>query len=271
GADDHDPPSLVVKVLWPRLRMDNAASEVGHARPLRSMALRVAVVALTHHEEIRGEAARLAGVDPRRVDGPAGVDARPAGPIDAVPVADVAAEAILVDDLAYVLQDLGGGGKRGAGPGFEAVAERIKIAVGTDPRKAMGDPRPAEGGLRLQHDEAELRTLAREVVGATDAGHAGTDDQHIEVLGRRGPSSGLVHLGPLPPHATNIDARDDCETSILAATIADDRADVVPYALRATSPTAPSRRQRPSGAREATDPRERRNDCAASFRLRRES
>ena len=52
--------------------------------------------------------------------------------------------------------------------------------------------------LRLEHDEARARTLLRQVIGAADAGDAGADDQHVEVLGGRGGGADLsldVHGG----------------------------------------------------------------------------
>ena len=51
------------------------------------------------------------------------------------PVADVAAEIVLVDDLAQVAEDLGGGRDRRAGPRLEAVAEGVEVAVGADAGK----------------------------------------------------------------------------------------------------------------------------------------
>ena len=58
--------------------------------------------------------------------------------VDAVVVADVAAEVVLVDHLAHVLQDLGRGRDRRAGPGLEAVAEGVEVAVGADARDSGG-------------------------------------------------------------------------------------------------------------------------------------
>ena len=72
GADHDDLLARVVEILRPGLRVDDAALEVVHALPLRRVALRVAVVALAHPQEVGGEAQRLAGVGARGVDGPAG-------------------------------------------------------------------------------------------------------------------------------------------------------------------------------------------------------
>ena len=179
----------VVQVLGPGLRVDDPAAEPVHPRPLGRVALRVPVVALAHPEEAGREAHRLAGVRPDGLDGPEALRARPARRGDLVPVADVPAEVVLLDDLAHVLEDLGGGRDRRAGPGLEAVAEGVEVAVRPDARVAVGEPGAAEAVLDLEDDEAGPGALLREVVGPTDAGDARADDQHVDVLGlpRRGP------------------------------------------------------------------------------------
>src|SRR5262249_50661830 len=68
---------LVVEVCRPGLRMHDPALEAIHSRPLRCVAFGVAVIALTHPEEIAGEAYSLAGVGAPRRDGPACIVARP--------------------------------------------------------------------------------------------------------------------------------------------------------------------------------------------------
>ena len=100
-------------------------------------------------------------------------------------VADSLAEAGVLDHLAHVLQDLGGGRDRRAGPGLEAVAEGVEIAVGADAGVAVRDPGAAEGVLRLEHQEARARRLRGEVPGGADAGDAGADDDDVEDLGGR--------------------------------------------------------------------------------------
>jgi hypothetical protein len=161
----------------------------------------MAIVALAQEEETRGEPHRLAGVGAHGVDGPAVVCAGPARAVDPVTVANVAGQIVLVDDLAHVLEDLGSRGDGRADPRLEAIAERIEVAVGADPRESMGDPGPAEALLGLEHDETGAGALLREVVRGADAGDAGTDDQHIEMLHLRarlrGARLGRVHvLGP---------------------------------------------------------------------------
>jgi hypothetical protein len=142
----------------------------------------VAVVALAHPQEVGGEGERLAGVEAGGLDGPEVLGAGPARAVDAVAVANVAGEVVLVDDLVHVAQNLGGGGDGRARPGLEAVAEGIEVAIGADAGEAMGDPGPPEAALRVEHDEAGARTLPGEVVGSAHPGDAGADDEHVEML-----------------------------------------------------------------------------------------
>ena len=200
-ADHQHLLALVVEVIGPGLRVHDAALVLVHARPFGRVALRMPVVALAHPKERGGEAHAFAGVAARGLDGPALVLARPAGRGDLVLVADVAGELVLVDDLAHVAQDLGGGGDRLAGPGLEAVSEGVQVAVGPDARILVSGPGAAEALLAFEHDEARARALLGQVIRAADTGNAGTDDQDVEMLGAwfglgcrcLRPVQGLVH------------------------------------------------------------------------------
>ena len=70
GADDQDLLALVVEILRPGLRVDDAALVFVHVRPVRRVALRVPVIALAHPQEVGGEAGSLAGVVLGRLDRP---------------------------------------------------------------------------------------------------------------------------------------------------------------------------------------------------------
>ena len=164
--------------------MNDRALELGHVLPLRRIALGVAVIALAHPEEIRGEANRLAGVGSRGFDGPEIFLARPFGRGDGVLIADVAGEIVFLDHLAHVFQDFGGARDRRAGPWLEAVAEGMEVAVGADAGITVGAPGAAERLLRFERDESRSRALRREMIGRADAGDAGARDQHVEMLGR---------------------------------------------------------------------------------------
>src|SRR5207302_9583902 len=92
-------------------------------------------------------------------------------------------EPVIVDDLAHMAQDLGGGCDRRASPRLEAIAEGIEVTIGAYPGIAMRDPGAAEGILRFERDKARAGALFCQMVGGADAGNAGPDDQHVKVLG----------------------------------------------------------------------------------------
>src|SRR5262249_18538445 len=148
-------------------------------------------------------------VAPRAFDSPAVGAARPAGRRDLVLIANVAAEIVLVDHLAHIGADFRRRGDRLAGPRLEAIAEGVQIAVGADAGIAMRPPGAAEAPERPQHHEALVRTLLRQVIGAADAGDAGADDEHIDMLAsilRRAPLQRrrLAHINRSPAHTKSI-------------------------------------------------------------------
>ena len=178
--------------------MNDAAFVVGHARPLRRVALAVAIIALAHPQEARSDPEGVAGVGAHALDRPSLVLPRPRGAVDAVAVADMAREVVLLDHLAHVGQDFLRRRDRLAGPRLEAIAEGVEVAVRADAGIAMGEPGAAEALLRLQHHEAGARELVGQVIGATDARDAGADDQHVDMVGglgsgRRQGNSGIGH------------------------------------------------------------------------------
>ena len=100
-----------------------------------------------------------------------------------MPVADVAGEIVLLDHLAHVGEDLGGGGDRRTPPRLEAIAEGVEVAVGADAGIAVRPPGAAEALLHVEHDEGLAGTLLGEVIGPANPGDAGAGDQDVEVLG----------------------------------------------------------------------------------------
>src|SRR5262245_43021912 len=175
-------------------------------------------------------------------------------------VADVAAEVVLVDDLAHVLQDFCCSGNGCAGPGLEAVAERVEVAVGTDAREAVRDPCAAEACLRLEHDKGGAGALLGEVIGAADSRDAGADDQNVEVFGfpggRHGPGIPGVHKLEPPFCAGEVTRRFD--TGRTAAVKDRSRVD----GERLTWPSLPSRL--PPASRVVRVPALRRGPTAAA-------
>src|SRR5690606_26426975 len=92
GANHDDVLALEIDIFRPGLRMNDLALEVAHAFPVGRIAFGMAVIALTHPEEVAGEDALLACVALPRNNGPALLVARPGGRRDPVVVADMAAE-----------------------------------------------------------------------------------------------------------------------------------------------------------------------------------
>src|SRR6187431_600828 len=165
--------------------MHQAAFEALHAKPLGRVALGVAVVALAHPQEARGELHpfRLpVGTHADDLELPTAGFGGPSVGLNRVPVANVLSQRILDNHVLHISQDLGAGGDRWAHPWLESVAEGEQVAVRTDAGEAMRTPRATETVLRLQHDERLGRTLMLQVPGRSDAGDAGADDDNIEVF-----------------------------------------------------------------------------------------
>ena len=184
GADHDHPLVPVVEVFRPVLRMDDAALERRHLRPVRRIALGMAVVTLAHPEETGGETQLLSGVGALGDDGPKVVRIRPVRRKDAMAVADMGVETVFGDHFGHIRFDFRRGGDRRTGPRLEAIAEGVEIAVGADAGVAMRAPGAAEAILRFQRHEAGARALFGQVIGGADAGDSGADDHHVEVFGR---------------------------------------------------------------------------------------
>src|SRR5207302_197776 len=105
AADDDDALPGVVEILRPVLRMDDLALEAIHAFEARRVALIVAVVAGTHHQEVRGDDDALTRVGAFGLDGPLRIFAGPLGPQHLVLVADLLVDAELPRRLLDVGQD----------------------------------------------------------------------------------------------------------------------------------------------------------------------
>jgi hypothetical protein len=163
--------------------MHDLALVVGHPSPFRCVALRVPVIPLTHPEKIGGEPETFAGIRPGRLERPKIFAARPACQRDLVMVTDVAADIVLLDDFAHVVEDLSSGCDWRTGPWLEAIAEGVKVAIRPNAGIAMGEPCTTKAFLRLEDDKARPGALLREVIRTTDPGDSRPDDHDIEVLG----------------------------------------------------------------------------------------
>ena len=142
----------------------------------------VVVVTLAHPEKACRyrplPAAGLVGDGQR----PAPARRRPLRIGDLLAVTNMLIEIVLGDDLAHVVENFFRRGDGRPGPGFEAIAEGVEIAVGTDAWIAMGNPGATKAGLILQHDEALVGGLRLQVIGTADARDAGAHNDHIEML-----------------------------------------------------------------------------------------
>ena len=124
----------------------------------------------------------LAAVGLLGLDGPEILLARPARVQDAMLVANVFGEIVVLDHLVHVGADFGGGRDRRPDPWLEAVAESMQIGIGADARIFVGPPGAAKGLLHLEDHEARAWHLGAQMPGAADAGNAGADDQHVEMF-----------------------------------------------------------------------------------------
>src|SRR5882757_6289193 len=100
----------------------------------------MAIIALAHPEEIGGEGPRFAAILIDRFDGPQPGFAGPTRRVDAMAIANVLCEIVLVDHLAHIGANFRRGRNRRTGPRLEAVTEGVQIAVGPDARIFMGPP-----------------------------------------------------------------------------------------------------------------------------------
>src|SRR5262249_6913916 len=196
---DHDHVlARIVEIVWPGLRMYDAAAETGHTRPLGRIALGVPVVTLAHPQEIRREPEHLAGFELAGFDRPQLVGTRPTRGIDPMLIADMSGKAVLLDHLAHIFENFRGGRDRCTCPRLEAISEGVEGAIRPDARVAVSKPGSAETAVRFERDKTRVRTLLGQVVRSAPPGNSGPDDQHVEMFG-----CCLCHLGrPLPPIAT---------------------------------------------------------------------
>jgi hypothetical protein len=100
-----------------------------------------------------------------------------------VPVADVLAEVVLVNNLVEVGEDLFARRDRRAAPRLEPVAVGEQVAVGAHPRVPVGPPRSAPVVLGVQDDEGLVGGLVPQVVRGADTGDPSADDEDIDVTG----------------------------------------------------------------------------------------
>ena len=100
-----------------------------------------------------------------------------------VVITDMSVQVIFEDNLTQIMKNLLRRGDRRLGPGLESITKGIKVTVGTDAGIGMSEPGATEALHLFQHQEAFSRALLPQVVGRTNAGYAGTNDNYIKMLG----------------------------------------------------------------------------------------
>src|SRR5690242_6214979 len=186
GADHDDFLAVGFQIIRPTLRMNDPALEIFCPLPSRGVALRMPIIALAHPQKAGGEGRGFTAVGLDRLDGPTVGLVRPTRRNNIVTVSNMLIEFVFGDHLAHVGPYLRSTRDWRARPRLESIAERVKIAVGTDARIAVRKPRTAKALLGFENDEAGTRKLFRQMIRAANAGNAGADDQHIEMLHRLG-------------------------------------------------------------------------------------
>ncbi|GLZ48717.1 hypothetical protein Acsp06_49020 [Actinomycetospora sp. NBRC 106375] len=100
-----------------------------------------------------------------------------------MPRAQVRTETVLGDDLVEIAEDLVAGRDRRTVPRLEPVGVGVEVAVGAHTREALGPPGAAVPLLGVEHDDAVVSEVFPQVVRRPDPGHAGSDDQDVDVPG----------------------------------------------------------------------------------------
>src|SRR4029077_12522123 len=179
--------------------------EAVQAFPLGLVGLGMVVVTLAHPQEARGVPPLLPGVVPGDLGGPPAVLGGPVRRGDAVLVADVLIEVVVLDDLVEVGEDLLARRDRRAAPRLEPVAVGEQVTVGAYTRVPMRPPGPAPVVLGVQDYEGSVGELVPQMVGGADTGDPGADDEDVDVagvldllavLGRSGRGCSRRHDGP---------------------------------------------------------------------------
>jgi hypothetical protein len=170
-------------VLW----VHNLTAESVATREFRGVALVVAVVPASAEDPVRADLHQflgaLRGAEALDIDRPARVITRPRRAQNLVVEPNFGVNAVLRDGFAQVGQNLV---RRRDGilvaPGFELVAERMQIGVRTNPGISEQIPRATGCAACLKDGVRPAGVFLLQVVGGTDAGDAGSDDQDVDTL-----------------------------------------------------------------------------------------
>jgi hypothetical protein len=152
--------------------------DAGEARRVARLVVEVAAAQV---EKAGRDHDRFAVAD--GVHRPAGVLGGPGRALHLAPEADVPVDAGLGGGIANVAEDCRAVRDRlGLRPRPEPVAEGVHVGIGPHPGIPKQIPRPPDGGARLKNRVRLAREGRLQVVGGADAGQAGADDQHVDVV-----------------------------------------------------------------------------------------
>ena len=187
APDDHHRRVGTVEVVGPVLGVDDRPLETIDILEIGDVAPVVAVVAAAGEQEAAGELDRRARVRALGDDVPPGGRTRPVGREDAVAEADAAIDALVPRGVLDVAADVVavGDGLRPR-PGSERVAQGEHVRVRAHPRVAKQVPGPPDGVPGLEDGVGRPRARRLQMVTGGDARQAGTDDEHVQMLGRGG-------------------------------------------------------------------------------------
>ncbi len=186
GTDDHHAFAVVVEVFGPFLRMHDASREALATREYRRVAVLVAVVTRAHQQEAAAYLPRLSSFTGLEVERPCAVFSRPLRTDQAVPEANSFFDVVLGGRFPDVPED-----RRTVRdcfcifPGFEAVAERVHVAVRANARVAKQVPGSAYPVTAFQDDEVDAGKRGLKMARSPDARQAGTDDDYLVILAGR--------------------------------------------------------------------------------------
>ncbi len=182
-ADHNDLLARVVEVRRPVLRVHDLPLEALAALEVRGEAFVVAVVAAGAENPGRADLHEFFGVGALDIDNPARVVAGPRRAQHLVVEAHLVVDAVFGCGLTQIGQDfVGGGDGVVVAPRLELVTEGVQIGVRADAGVAEQIPGAAGGAAGLQDGVGLVRVLFLQVVGGTDAGNAGADDEYIDML-----------------------------------------------------------------------------------------
>ena len=193
AADHHHILAAVIEVFRPQLRVDKFALEQFTAFEIGGVARFIAVIAGAHQQVLTAQLERLGLIAALYLQRPGGAFTAPVGLEYLVLEADVLLDAVFLGRFCDIAADRRAvSDRQRVGPGFEVVAKGEHVRVGTDARVTEQIPGTAQRFSAFEDGEALAGAMLHQVIGRTDAGQAGTNDQDIQVFDRHGGSSGFL-------------------------------------------------------------------------------